>query len=96
MEIVRCPSCEGYGWSEDEFSGEVTDCDWCDGTGYVYRDAEGVDHRIPERDYGKVADQLERLDHDRLRGMGYSGGAVHPRDQAVRGGQADSGDRDQE
>ena len=55
MQIVRCVSCEGYGWFEDEFTGEAADCDWCGGTGYVYRDDRGVDRRIPPADYGRVA-----------------------------------------
>ncbi len=84
MEVKRCPSCEGYGWFEDEFSGEATDCDWCHGTGYVYRDAQGVDHPIPEADYGKVADLLETLDHERMHDMGYSGTALHPDQQPIR------------
>lgn len=84
MEIVRCASCDGYGWLTDEFTGEAEDCDWCGGTGYVYRDAQGVDHRIPEADYGRVADILERLENERLREMGYTGGAKHPDDQAIR------------
>lgn len=84
MEIVRCASCEGYGWITDEFSGEIEDCDWCHGTGYVYRDAAGIDHPIPAADYGKVADQLERLESERMRDLGYSGAAKHPKDQAIR------------
>ena len=47
MDIVRCVSCEGFGWFEDDFSGEVEDCDWCRGVGYVYRDASGNDLSIP-------------------------------------------------
>ena len=47
MEIVQCASCDGYGWITDEFEGATDDCDWCGGTGYVYRDENGVDHRIP-------------------------------------------------
>lgn len=84
MDVVVCASCEGYGWFEDEFSGETIDCDWCGGVGYVYRDAHGVDHKIPEADYGRVADQLEALEQARLQGMGYSGTARHPRDQPIR------------
>lgn len=84
MQIVRCISCEGYGWFEDEFTGEAVDCDWCGGTGYVYRDERGVDRRIPEADYGKVADHLEQLEAERLRQMGYSGQARHPDEQPIR------------
>lgn len=79
MDIVLCVSCEGYGWFEDE-----GDCDWCGGAGYVYRDAGGVDHKIPESDYGKVADVLETLETERLREMGYTGEAKKPWEQAVR------------
>ena len=86
MDIVRCVSCDGYGWTTDEFSGETLDCDWCGGTGYVYRDAAGVDHRIPEAEYGKVSDILERLERDRMRDLGYKGEAKHPKDQAIRKG----------
>lgn len=84
MDVVRCVSCDGYGWVEDEFSGESADCDWCGGNGYVYRDERGVDHIIPEQDYGKVADILERLEMERMRDLGYSGSAKHPRDQSIR------------
>lgn len=84
MDIVKCASCDGYGWTEDDFSGEVEDCDWCGGTGYVYRDENGIDHKIPDTDYGKVADQLEHLDQERLRELGYSGEAKHPSEQEVR------------
>lgn len=86
MQIVRCVSCEGYGWQTDELTGGETDCDWCDGTGYVYRDADGVDHRIPDKDYGKVADQLEQLESERMREMGYQGSARKPWDQDIRKG----------
>ncbi len=83
MDIVRCVSCDGYGWVEDD-DGQTADCDWCGGVGYVYRDDDGVDHQIPESDYGKVADTLERLEHERMRDLGYTGAAKHPREQAVR------------
>lgn len=83
-EIVRCVSCEGFGWFEDEFSGEAVDCDWCGGVGYAYRDANGVDRRIPPEDYGKVADTLEKLELQRMREMGYKGDAKKPWEQAVR------------
>jgi len=81
-EIVRCVSCDGYGWFEED--GITEDCDWCGGIGYMYRDVAKVDHRIPESDYGKVADTLERLEAERLRELGYSGTAKHPDKQAVR------------
>ncbi|MBC8099043.1 MAG: hypothetical protein H7Y11_06335 [Armatimonadetes bacterium] len=86
MQIVRCVACDGYGWQSDDFTGEVGDCDWCDATGYVYRDADGVDHRIPAADYGHVAAILEGLETERLHEMGYTGGAVHPDEQAIRQG----------
>lgn len=77
MRIMRCPSCDGYAWVEDD-DGSVVDCDWCDGVGYVYRDATDLDYRIPEADYGKVADELERLEIERLRELGYTGTAKKP------------------
>ena len=82
--IERCISCDGYGWFEDDFSGEPADCDWCGGVGYVYRDQRGVDSKIPESDYGKVADILENLETRRMRDMGYTGSAKNPEDQAIR------------
>ncbi|MCU0512067.1 MAG: hypothetical protein MUE40_05795 [Anaerolineae bacterium] len=86
MELVRCVSCNGYGWLEDDFSGVSDDCDWCGGTGYVYRDAAGVDHKIPPADYGQVAATLERLEEERLRELGYTGQAKKPWEQDVRQG----------
>ncbi len=82
--ILRCVSCDGYGWFEDDFSGESEDCDWCGGAGYVYRDAAGSDRRIPRGDYAAVADQLEQLELQRLRELGYQGGAKKPWRQAIR------------
>jgi hypothetical protein len=84
MEITRCSSCDGYGWFEDEETFETVDCDWCDGTGYIYRDDKGIDRKIPPEDYGKVSAQLERLETERLREMGYSGTAKHPDEQEIR------------
>lgn len=84
MDIVRCVSCDGYGWQVEEFTEVTVDCDWCGGTGYVYRDAQGVDHRIPEEDYGKVSAILEGLENERMRELGYTGSAKHPDDQAIR------------
>lgn len=82
-EILRCLSCDGYGWFEDEFTGDATDCDWCGGVGYVYRE-DGIDRKIPASDYGAVADTLEHLEEARMRELGYEGSAKHPRDQAIR------------
>lgn len=90
--IVACPSCEGYGWFEDEIVGEVEECDWCAGVGYIYRDANGVDHPIPPSDWGRVAEQLEKLESQRLHDMGYTGSAKKPWEQAVRGTGADAPD----
>lgn len=84
MEIVQCVSCDGYGWHEDEFSGEVEDCDWCGGTGYVYRDEKGIDQKIPEADYGKVSAILEKLEEKRMADLGYTGTAKHPDEQPIR------------
>ena len=85
MEIVRCPSCEGFGWFEDE-DGVAQDCDWCGGVGYSYRDEQGIDHRIPAADYEKVAARLEELEAERLRSMGYTGKAKKPWEQDIRRG----------
>ena len=82
--IVRCVSCEGYGWFTDEFTGETEECDWCGGTGYVYRNSDGVDRKIPDSDYGKVADQIEKLEIQRMRKLGYQGEAKKPWEQAIR------------
>lgn len=84
MEIVRCISCDGYGWITDEFDDSAQDCDWCGGIGYVYRGHDGVDHQIPSEDYGKLADTLEKLEVERMRDLGYQGEAKHPRDQEIR------------
>lgn len=83
-KIIRCVSCDGFGWFEDEFSGEAVDCDWCAGAGYVYRDGAGRDTPIPRADYASVADELERLELERLRELGYQGGARKPWQQAIR------------
>ncbi len=83
MEIKRCPSCNGYAWVEDD-DGAAVDCDWCAGVGYIYRDAQGIDVRIPEQDYGKVADVLEKLEIERMRDIGYTGEAKKPWQQAIR------------
>lgn len=80
--LARCPSCDGYGWLEDEDG--TAECGWCAGAGYVYRDAQGVDRAIPTADYGAVAAQLEALEQERLRDLGYSGGAKKPWEQPIR------------
>jgi hypothetical protein len=85
-KIVRCPSCEGYGWTEDEFSGENESCAWCDGAGYVYQGADGVQRPIPNTDYETVATELERLEKQRLHEMGYTGEAKPPWEQNIRNG----------
>lgn len=88
MNIVRCPSCDGYGWFEDDFTGEAEDCDWCGGIGYVYRDSDSVDHTIPQADLRRpdIAQKLDELDQQRLREMGYTGEAKKPWEQAIRDG----------
>ena len=83
-KIIRCASCDGFGWFEDGFSGESEDCDWCAGAGYVYRHDDGRDAPIPQADYASVANELERLELERLREMGYQGGARKPWQQAIR------------
>jgi hypothetical protein len=82
MQIVRCVSCDGYGWLDDD-EGEV-DCDWCGGVGYIYRDNQGIDRHIPASDYAAVAETLEAMETQRLREMGYSGSAKKPWQQAIR------------
>lgn len=77
-EIVVCASCDGYGWLTDDHTGEAADCDWCGGAGYVYRDANGTDRKIPDADVPRVADHLEKLEAQRLKAMGYTGTAKHP------------------
>lgn len=81
--IVPCPSCEGFGWFEDD-DGTAQDCDWCGGIGYVYREAHGLDKRIPPADYEQVSSQLEQLETQRLRAMGYTGEAKKPWEQKIR------------
>lgn len=84
--IVRCPSCDGHGWAEDDFTGEREGCAWCDESGYMYENADGVQRQIPHADYGAVADELERLERDRMRELGYQGEAKPPWQQEVRRG----------
>lgn len=88
MKIIRCPSCEGYGWVEDEFSGESEDCDWCDGIGYVYHDDKGLDHKISQDELKnpEISAKLEALETERLHEMGYSGEAKKPWQQDIRKG----------
>ncbi len=88
MDIVRCVSCDGFGWSEDDFSGEVEDCAWCGGVGYVYRDAAEVDYKIPQDDLVKtdISAKLEALDVQRMQEMGYQGEAKKPWEQSIRKG----------
>ncbi|GAB1422009.1 hypothetical protein MASR2M15_22160 [Anaerolineales bacterium] len=86
-KIVRCISCEGFGWFDDPFEdGEATDCDWCDGIGYVYRLENGQDQKIPPADFEKQAARLEELEQERLREMGYEGQARRPWEQDIRKG----------
>jgi hypothetical protein len=86
MEIIRCPSCDGYAWVEDEFSGETDDCDWCAGIGYIYRDDNGIDHKISHDELQKpeISTRLESLETERLHEMGYSGEAKKPWQQDIR------------
>lgn len=83
MKIVRCPSCEGYGWMSDFEEGDQ-DCTWCAGIGYVYRDEQGADRPIPTADMAGLVEQLEALELVRLREIGYSGAAKKPWEQAIR------------
>jgi hypothetical protein len=87
--IIRCPSCDGYGWFDDDMmDDDSTDCDWCDGVGYVYRDANHVDRPIPVDDLRRddVSQKLEALEAERLREIGYTGEAKKPWQQDVRAG----------
>lgn len=88
QNIVRCISCNGFGWVNDDFTNEVIDCDWCAGIGYVYRDADGVDSRIASDDLKKpeISQQLEALETERMHEMGYSGEAKKPWQQDIRKG----------
>ena len=85
MTIIRCASCDGFGWFEDE-TGVGVDCDWCAGAGYVYRDEAGRDLPIPQEAYPQVAAELEALEEERLRELGYQGGAKKPWQQQIRRG----------
>ena len=80
MTIILCPSCEGYGW----FESDQSTCDWCERMGYVYQHADGSQSAIPNADYPRVADQLEALEHERMRKLGYTGVAKPPWEQAIR------------
>jgi hypothetical protein len=83
MQIVRCVSCDGYGWVSDFDSGE-DECEWCSGIGYVYRTTDGVDQIISREQLPAVSEELERLELERLREIGYSGQSKKPWEQAVR------------
>jgi hypothetical protein len=97
--VIRCIACDGFGWHDtdpdepDDFgepgaAGE-TECRWCAGIGYVYREIHGgaaVDRPIPAADLAALHDQLEVLEAERLRALGYTGSAKKPWEQAVREG----------
>lgn len=82
--LIRCPACDGYGWLDGDDGEEAAECGWCEGAGYVYRDARGTDRVIPPGDYGQVAERLEALERERLAELGYSGGPKKPWEQAIR------------
>lgn len=82
FNIVRCLSCEGYGWLDEEEGAQ--DCDWCGGVGYVYREPGGADRPIPESDFEARGAQLEQLEAERMRELGYTGEAKKPWEQAIR------------
>lgn len=88
MQIVRCAACDGYGWLDDDEEGAAgaSECQWCGGIGYVYRDERGIDRRIPESDYEQNAATLEALELQRLREIGYTGEAKKPWEQEIRKG----------
>lgn len=81
--IIRCVECDGYGWIDDE-DGSTADCAWCAGIGYVYRAASGVDRPIPAADLAALTEALEQLEAERLRELGYTGGAKKPWEQQIR------------
>jgi hypothetical protein len=85
MQIVRCAACDGYGWIADEDQGGTeVECGWCGGIGYASRGEDGIDRAIPTAEWGRYAADFERLERERLREIGYTGDAKHPRDQAIR------------
>jgi len=85
--IVRCVACDGYGWTDDEDG--AADCGWCAGIGYVYRAASGIDRPIPAADLGALTAALEQLETERLRELGYTGGAKKPWEQLIRRNRGD-------
>lgn len=85
-DIVRCPSCDGYGWHTDEFTGETDDCAWCGGIGYVYQSADGVQRPLSAQEATAAAAALEQLEAARMRELGYTGKAKPPWEQGVRKG----------
>lgn len=91
MRVVRCISCDGFGWLEADdaaepsaLDAEALECAWCGGVGYVYRDDAGHDHRIASADFDALTETLEELETERLREMGYTGTARKPWEQAIR------------
>jgi hypothetical protein len=68
---------------EDE-DPSLIECRWCGGIGYVYRDPQGIDRRIPESEYEQHAEEFEWLEVQRLREIGYTGTAKKPWEQAIR------------
>lgn len=81
--IVRCASCDGFGWFDGDWEDQAEDCDWCAGAGYVYREG-GRDSVIPRADYAALAEELEALELERLRELGYQGAAKKPWQQRIR------------
>jgi hypothetical protein len=88
MQIVRCISCDGYGWFREEYEDEAEECDWCGGIGYVFRDASGIDQRIlPEQLVDpSISALLEQMETERMQQMGYRGEARKPWEQRIRQG----------
>lgn len=88
MTIIRCISCDGYGWFDDPINEASEACDWCGGIGYVYRMDDGTDRQIPAVDLRKpaISEQLEALETERMREIGYTGRAKRPWEQDIRDG----------
>ena len=57
----------------------------------MYQLENGAQQQIPNSDYGKVADQLELLEQERMRELGYKGAAKPPWEQGHPAGNSRRG-----